>query len=340
MWQTEIAAPTPQNIQRAADLLRQGEVVGIPTETVYGLAGSSFNAAAVHKIFAAKGRPQDNPLISHIADLDMLPLVNTDIPDSCYALAQAFWPGPLTLIMRKAPRVCSEVCAGLQTASVRMPSHPVARSIIAAAGVPLAAPSANVSGRPSPTDAETVCSDLQGKIPLIIDGGACSVGVESTVVSLVDDEPVLLRPGYITAEDIARVLGRPVKVADAVLHALRQGEAVLSPGMKYKHYAPRAEVTLVRGSLENYIAFVRQHAGQGVYGLCFDGEQRQIPLPCITYGAADDPAQQAQRLFAALRELDNCGAQTVYARCPLHTGIAMAVYNRLLRAAAFRVVEV
>lgn len=338
--QTKVLTPSAQNIALAAQLLAHDEVVGIPTETVYGLAANACSDTAVKKIFAAKGRPQDNPLISHIADMDMLCMVNKNIPAACYQLAAAFWPGPLTMIMQRADTLADSVCAGLDTAAVRMPSHAVARSIIAAAGVPLAAPSANISGSPSPTDAATTFADMDGKVPLIIDGGSCTVGVESTVVSLAGEVPVLLRPGYITLEQLEQALGCEVKVSPAVLHQLQQGQKAQSPGMKYKHYAPKAEVTILQGGLKAFAAYVAAHKTEGTYCLCFDGEESALPVPCITYGEQNSPAQQAQQLFSALRALDENGAKTVFARAPQQTGVAMAVYNRLLRAAAFRVVEV
>jgi len=221
-----------------------------------------------------------------------------------------------------------------------MPSHPVALAVIRAAGVPLAAPSANLSGSPSPTTAADVLADMEGKIPLILDGGACSVGVESTVISLAGAQPVLLRPGYITKEQLEDAMGCTVALSDAVLHKLKDGESAASPGMKYKHYAPKADVTILKGSFDAYKEYMKSHCADGVYALCFTGEEPALPCPCVTYGRADKPDEQAHALFSALRELDARGAKTVFARCPAQEGVAMAVYNRLLRAAAFRVVEV
>ena len=338
--QTCLKQADETSVAEAARLLRAGEVVGIPTETVYGLAANALSDEAVPKIFAAKGRPQDNPLISHIASLDMLPMVVRSVPDSAYRLAEAFWPGPLTVILPRSETVANSVCAGLDTASVRMPSHPVALAVIRAAGVPLAAPSANLSGSPSPTTALDVLADMDGKIPLILDGGACSVGVESTVVSLAGEQPVLLRPGYITKEQLESALGCAVALSDAVLHKLKEGERAASPGMKYKHYAPKADVTILKGSFSAYTEYMKMHCADGVYALCFTGEEAALPCPCVAYGRADRADEQAHALFSALRELDARGAKTVYARCPEQDGVAMAVYNRLLRAAAFRVVEV
>ena len=327
-------------VAEAARLLRAGEVVAIPTETVYGLAANALDGQAVKKIFAAKGRPQDNPLISHVASMEMLADVWAEVTPQAQALARAFWPGPLTIILPRAAHVADEVCAGLPTASVRWPSHPAAQRIIRAAGVPLAAPSANLSGSPSPTTARDVLADMDGRIPLVIDGGACGVGVESTVVTLAGDAPELLRPGYITKEQLEQVLCCEVRLSDAVLHQLKEGERAASPGMKYKHYAPKAQVVIVKGALSEYTAYVNAHLADGVFALCFEGEEAGLRCPCVTFGRAQDEASQARALFSALRELDARGAKAAYARCPRESGVALAVYNRLLRAAAFRVVQV
>ena len=327
------------SVNKAAELLQAGEIVAIPTETVYGIAASAFDGAAVKKIFEAKGRPQDNPLIVHIDRMEMLEGLVACVPEGAKALAKAFWPGPLTIIMPRGPKVADEVCAGLDTVAIRMPSHPVARAVIAASGLPLAAPSANRSGGPSPTIAEDVMADMDGRLPLILDSGACGVGVESTVITLAGEQPMLLRPGFVTKEQLEQVLGCEVQLAGAVLHKLKEGETARSPGMKYKHYAPKAHVTILRGDFEAYRKCVCDHAGPGVWALCFDGEGEQLPVPFISYGAKEDDAAQARELFSALRRLDEKGAQTVYARCPHVGGVGLAVYNRLVRAAAFEVVE-
>ena len=321
---------------RAGALLRDGEVVGIPTETVYGLAANAFDEVAVSKIFKAKGRPQDNPLIVHISAFsELAPLVQA-VPESAKKLAKAFWPGPLTMILPKSDKIPDAVCAGLSTVAIRCPAHPVARAVIAAAGVPLAAPSANLSGSPSPTNAKYVFDDMNGKIPLILDGGQSAVGVESTVITLALDTPRVLRPGGITVEQLRAVLGT-VEVDDAVLHPLKQGATVASPGMKYKHYAPKAEITIVKGTLSQFTAYVNTHKSDADFVLCFEGEEAAFSKS-ITYGRAEDGLSEANRLFDALRELDEQGAKRVFARCPAEEEVGLAVYNRLLRAAAFRVV--
>ena len=335
---TQVLPVNEQSIQQAAELLRAGELVALPTETVYGIAADARNGEAVRKIFEAKGRPQDNPLIVHIADMEMLKGIVSQVPERARKLAATYWPGPLTMVLPKGSEVSEVTCAGLDTVGVRMPSHPVVQQVIRTSGVAFAAPSANLSGKPSPTNAQDTLTDMNGRLPLILDGGECSVGVESTVVTLVGEHPMLLRPGYITREQLEEALGEEVLVSAAILEKLKEGEVARSPGMKYKHYAPKAQITILKGSLARYQAFVQEHAAPGVWGLCFDGEGQILPIPCIEYGEEGNGAAQARRLFTALRELDKQGAQVVYARCPASDGVSMAVYNRLIRAAAFRVV--
>lgn len=323
-------------VDRAAALLQAGEVVGIPTETVYGLAANALDEQAVAEIFRAKGRPQDNPLIVHISAFAQIGELVSEIPEAVKKLADAFWPGPLTVILPKSNKIPDAVSAGLPSVAVRMPSHPVARAVIARAGVPLAAPSANLSGSPSPTNAKYVFDDMQGRIPLILDGGSSAVGVESTVITLCTEVPRVLRPGGVTVEQLRAVLGE-VQVDDAVLHQLKAGETAASPGMKYKHYAPRAEITVVRGTLAQFQSFVASKE-KDAFVLCFAGEEKYFPHT-VTYGAAENDSEQANRLFDALRELDEQGAKTVYARCPSLSGVGLAVYNRLIRAAGFHLIE-
>lgn len=325
------------SLAEAARLLRAGQVVAMPTETVYGLAADATNAAAVGRIFEAKGRPGDNPLIVHIAAQEELLKVAASVPGDAWELADTFWPGPLTMVLPRGAGLAPAVSAGLSTVGIRLPAHEGARALIKAAGVPLAAPSANRSGRPSPTTAAHVLEDMQGRIPLILDGGPAPVGVESTVLSL-DEEPVVLRPGFITAEEISEVLGRPVRYSRTATQPLAGGKQPKSPGVKYQHYAPKAHLTLVQGGLEAFAAYVAEHQDTGVWALCFAGEENALPVPALSYGRRDDPASQAEALFAALRRLDEEGARTVYVRSPAPQGVGMAVYNRLLRAAAFRVV--
>lgn len=329
----------PDDVQKVGALLRQGELAAIPTETVYGLAANALDAQAVSRIFEAKGRPQDNPLIVHIAAMDALDVLCAEVPASALALAEAFWPGPLTVILPRSEAVPAVVSAGLPTVAVRMPSSTEAQAILKAAGVPLAAPSANLSGSPSPTTAARVAADLEGRVAAIVHGADCEVGVESTVVSLCGRKPRLLRPGGITLEQLENVLGEVV-VDDAITQPVKDGEAVASPGMKYKHYAPSAQVTLVKGEAAAFAAFVSAHKADGVMALCFDDETDGVDVPFVTYGARADDAAQARQVFEALRVADDRGAKVLYAACPREDGVGLAVYNRLLRAAAFRVVTV
>ena len=337
--ETKVLPVDDAGIDEAAKLLRSGGLVALPTETVYGIAADARNGEAVKKIFVAKGRPQDNPLIVHINGPEMLPGLVSDVPERAQLLMAAFCPGPLTIIMPRGPEVAAECCAGLDTVGIRMPSHPVARAVIERSGCAFAAPSANLSGKPSPTNAQDVFEDMDGRLPLILDGGDSDVGVESTVVSVVGEKPVLLRPGHITLEDLERALGEEVEVSHAILEKLPEGEAARSPGMKYKHYAPKADVTLLRGSFEQFKAYVEAHADQNPSCLCFTGEAEKLGVPCVEYGREGDGADQSKHLFRCLRALDEQGDTVVYARCPEQDGLSMAVYNRLIRAAAFRVIE-
>ncbi len=327
-----------ESIRQAAAFLQQGEIVALPTETVYGIAADARNGAAVSKIFAAKGRPQDNPLIVHIADMAMLDGLVSEVPERAQLLAAAFWPGPLTIIMPRGSEVADACCAGLDTVGIRMPSHPVIRAVIKESGCALAAPSANLSGSPSPTTAQDVFADMDGRLPMIVDGGNCQVGVESTVITIVGEHPVLLRPGHITLEQLEAALGEEVLISGAILEKLKEGEVARSPGMKYKHYAPKADITILKGSFEQYKAYVEAHRAENPACLCFTGEDAKLDFPCICYGKEGDGNDQAFHLFRCLRALDEQGDGVVYARCPGQDGASMAVYNRLIRAAAFRVI--
>lgn len=336
---TEVRPADTEGIARAAELLRQGELVALPTETVYGIAADARNGEAVSKIFVAKGRPQDNPLIVHVTGPEMLHGLVSEVPERAQLLMAAFCPGPLTIIMPRGPEVAAECCAGLDTVGIRMPSHPVARAVIEASGCAFAAPSANLSGKPSPTNAPDVFTDMDGRLPLILDGGECDWGVESTVVSVVGEKPTLFRPGHITLEDLERALGEEVEVSKAILEKLPEGAVVRSPGMKYKHYAPKADVTLLDGTFEQFKAYVDAHAAEDPSCLCFTGEAEKLGVPCVEYGREGDGADQAKHIFRSLRALDEQGDAVVYARCPQKDGLSMAVYNRLIRAAAFRVIK-
>ncbi len=333
---TKILKPTQEGIKAACDILKNGGVVAIPTETVYGLFADATKADACANIFKAKERPQDNPLIVHISDYEMLKDVASEIPEDAIKLSEAFWPGPLTIILKKKNVIPDETSAGLDTVGIRMPSNPVVLEIISKTRLPLAGPSANRSGRPSPTDAITVFNDLNGRIPLVLDGGQCKIGVESTVISLVDEQPILFRPGYVTARQIEEVLDKKIIISKGISEELQRGEKVLSPGLKHKHYAPKAEVVIVNAPFEKYKELVEK---ENATALCFDEYCDKLKVDCISYGSENDSASQAVKLFHALRELDEIKANKVYAMMPSTDGVGLAVYNRLLRAAAFRVVN-
>lgn len=341
--QTKVLKPTEGAIAEAADLLRSGRLVAFPTETVYGLGADALNAEAVHSIFSAKNRPADNPLIMHIVHQDQLDGLAA-IPDEAYPLMRAFWPGPLTILMPRTKRVPDVVTAGLATVAVRCPSHPVATDLIAAAGVPVAAPSANRSGRPSPTTAAHVLEDMEGRIPLILDGGPCQVGLESTVLDLSGAKPCILRPGGVTKDMLETILGT-VEIAPSVLKPLAEGEVARSPGMRYRHYAPKGSVTLISGKEQEIVSAMRilcrqaEAEGRKACVMCFREHMRDLAdcLPhCI--GSRDDPAETASLLFDVLRQLDEEGMDAIFSET-LHTeGVGLAVMNRLGRAASFRTI--
>lgn len=336
--ETLLLKDNEHDITTAADILKSGGLVAIPTETVYGLAANALNPTAVRNIFIAKGRAQDNPLIVHISDMSQLPPLVREIPECVKKLAKRFWPGPLTMIMYKSDLIPDEVTCGGDTVAIRMPVHPVARKIIDCAGIPLAAPSANLSGGVSPVTAQHCIADMSGRIEAILDGGQCSVGLESTVINCVGDKIRLLRPGYVTAEQISEVVG-DVAIDDAVLHPLKDGVKPASPGMKYKHYSPRADITIIDGDSKAYADYVNQSTADGVYALCFDEDVQYLKKPYITYGGADDDKAHAAKLFDSLRMLDEKGAKTVYARMSDSMGVGLAVQNRLLRAAGFKIIK-
>ena len=334
-----LPAEDPQTPALAADILRRGGLVAIPTETVYGLGADGLNPKAVDKIFAAKGRPGDNPLILHVTGPEQLPRFCHDIPDAAYLLAQRFWPGPLTMVLPANACVPRRTTGGLSTVAIRCPKTAVTREIIRLAGVPIAAPSANLSGKPSTTTARHVLDDHDGRIDAVVDGGPCAVGVESTIVDLTEARPRLLRPGGVTPEELTQVLGDLV-IDPAVTAPLRQDAVVRAPGMKYRHYAPQEPVLIVSGSREKAAAYIRAHFSPGDRVLCFEEE---LPLyeGCdpLSYGREADVASLSAGLFAALRILDSPSVGKVFARCPVGGGVAYAVQNRLQKAAAFHIVD-
>ena len=323
----------------AANIIMQGGLVAIPTETVYGMGANGLDEAAVAKIFEVKGRPQDNPLILHIAGPEEIERYTHGVPQAAYTLAEKFWPGPLTMILPAKHIVPKRTTGGLDTVGLRCPDCHITREIIRLSGVPIAAPSANISGKPSTTTAEHVLHDHDGKIPLIVDGGPCRVGVESTIVDLTGKRPRLLRPGGIGPEELLEVLGDLV-VDKAVTAQIDQDEVVRAPGMKYRHYAPDEPVVIVAGSREKAAAYIRAHFEPGDRVLCFEEE---LPLyeGCapLAYGQEANVETLSAGLFAALRELDDASIHQVYARCPSGGGVAYAIQNRLKKAAAFHVID-
>ncbi|HEX7056740.1 MAG TPA: L-threonylcarbamoyladenylate synthase [Bacilli bacterium] len=339
-------------IREAAGLIRAGKLVAFPTETVYGLGADATSDAAVRGIFAAKGRPADNPLIVHIADLSQLDELTENRPPLADQLAAQFWPGPLTLVLPlKKGAVSPLVTAGLPTVAVRMPDHPVALALIRSAGCPIAAPSANVSGRPSPTTARHVSEDMLGRIAGILDGGPTSVGVESTVVAVPDNTIEILRPGGITAEQLAAAAGKAAVAAVAPednRHAAQDAHKPRAPGMKYKHYAPRGCLTVVSGYDHDAVArYINEQLaapgkrGETVGVLTFAeyAESYNADL-VLSLGSVRDLRQAANRLFACLRRFDEHGVSHIWAEACAEQGIGQAVMNRLQKAAAGRVVKI
>ncbi|MCD7754722.1 MAG: threonylcarbamoyl-AMP synthase [Firmicutes bacterium] len=334
-----LPAEDPASAKAAAQIIRRGGLVAIPTETVYGLGANGLDEAAVAKIFQAKGRPQDNPLILHVSEAKEIEKFCHSIPPAAYALAEAFWPGPLTMVLPARDIVPRRTTAGLSTVAVRCPDSAVTRQIIRLAGVPIAAPSANLSGKPSTTTAAHVLHDHDGKIDAVVDGGPCRVGVESTIVDLTEDRPRLLRPGGITPEQLIAILGM-LEVDKAVTAPVDHDAVVKAPGMKYRHYAPAEPVVIVSGSRQKAAAYIHRHFVPGDRVLCFEEE---LPLyqDCapLAYGREADVASLSAGLFAALRVLDDPAIHQVYARCPEGGGVAYAVQNRLRKAAAFHIVD-
>lgn len=328
-------------IQTAAEIIANGGLVAFPTETVYGLGASALNEQAVRSIFTAKGRPGDNPLIVHAATMAEAFSLARDIPTFARELAQKFWPGPLTLVLKKNKTIGDAVTAGLDTVALRVPSHPVALALIRASGLPIAAPSANTSGSPSPTRAEHVLHDLNGRIPLILDGGACEVGLESTVCDCTMDRPVILRPGGITAEMIQKAVGS-VSIHKAVLGQYK-GKAP-SPGMKHRHYAPKAKLTLVTGAgaafkiCQLYDESIASGIKTAIIGTSENdstyGSRRKMLL-----GSRENERECAKHFFSALRQMDEAGVERIFAEGFSQAGMGLALMNRAIRAAEYDVIE-
>lgn len=333
-------------IKTAADIIARGGLVAFPTETVYGLGGDAFDVNASARIYEAKGRPSDNPLIVHIAALEDLYSLTDNVPDKALALAKEFWPGPLTMIVDKKSCVPNTVTGGLSTVAVRLPSHKVARDLIKASGTFIAAPSANLSGRPSPTRAEHVIEDLSGRVDMIIDGGDIEIGLESTIVDLTEDVPVILRPGYITMEMIEDVIG-DVRLDKALMTGVSDGVAPKAPGMKYRHYAPKAELTIIEGERDKVINRINSFVEEGrrrnrKVGVMLTAETYDMVEADvkISLGSGDSNEEIARNLFATLREFDETGVDVIYSEGFGDNGLGQAVMNRLLKAAGHRVIKV
>lgn len=341
-----VSAEDMAAVREAGQVLRTGGLVAIPTETVYGLGGDALDAHASEKIYAAKGRPSDNPLIVHIADTAALGELCDDVPEAAYKLADAFWPGPLTMIVPKSARVPYETTGGLETVAVRFPSHPAAQAIIKASGTYVAAPSANTSGRPSPTTAAHVLEDMNGRIEMIIDGGQVGIGIESTIVDLTGEVPMILRPGYITKAMLETVLGE-VAVDPAIFGSLSDGIQPRAPGMKYKHYAPKGDLTIVEGENEAVIAKInalvseKEDKGKKVAVIATDETKARYCCDIVeSIGTRNDEQTIAHNLYDILRRMDEYAVDYIYSESFASGLLGQAIMNRLLKAAGHQVIKV
>lgn len=336
--------PDQSSIERAGRIIKAGGLVAFPTETVYGLGGDALNPESARKIYEAKGRPSDNPLIVHISEMQALPGVAHDIPDAAYLLAEHFWPGPLTMILKKSDSVPRETTGGLSTVAVRMPSDRTAAAFIRASGGFVAAPSANRSGKPSPTDVLYVIEDLDGKVDMILDGGRSVIGLESTILDITEERPVILRPGFITREDLSSVIGN-VSVDPGIIGDDSRSHPK-APGMKYRHYAPKGDLTVVYGSREKVIEYINKRLKEG--------HERGLRTGVITdetglseyradivknTGSRDRPSEISASLYRILREFDDEGVDLIYSEAFEGPGLSQAVMNRLLKAAGHKTVN-
>lgn len=337
----------PDCLKDAASILQKEGLVAFPTETVYGLGGDALDTGAAKKIYEAKGRPSDNPLIVHIADIESLRELVKDVPEKAYQLANKFWPGPLTMIMCKSNKVPYGTTGGLDTVAIRMPSNKIALQLIRESGVCIAAPSANTSGRPSPTKAEHVIEDLNGKIDMIIDGGAVGIGLESTIVDLTSEIPTILRPGYITKEMLEEVIGTVEIDKTIIAKKMDPNLRPKAPGMKYKHYAPKAELTIVEGEEQAVIDKINEFAkqkmkdGYQVGVIATDETFARYKASCVkTIGSRHDEEQIARGLYAILRDFDEQQVDVIYSEGFADSKLGQAIMNRLLKAAGYHIVEV
>ncbi|MBP3577761.1 MAG: threonylcarbamoyl-AMP synthase [Lachnospiraceae bacterium] len=339
--------PDKELLKEAGNLLAQGALVAFPTETVYGLGGDGLKADAAARIYAAKGRPSDNPLILHIAELSDMEKLAVDIPELAYRLAERFWPGPLTMILKKAEVVPLATTGGLDTVAIRMPSDEIAREIIRASGTYIAAPSANLSGRPSPTKAEHVIEDLSGRIEMIVDGGDSDIGLESSIIDLSGEVPMILRPGYITKEDFEQIVAE-VEYDGAVLATSPQESVVAkAPGMKYRHYAPKGQITIVEGDKVavvekiNHLVAGQEAKGVRVAVLCAEETKAQYRCNYVySLGSLKSEKEIAAHLFAALRSFDTEQLEIIYSESFEGTKLARAIMNRLRKAAGYQTLQV
>ncbi len=331
-------------IEEAAAFIQRGELVAFPTETVYGLGANGLDERACAEIYRAKGRPSDNPLILHVAEpRDIVQYAYEDEKGLLWRLANEFMPGPLTVVLKKRSVVPSATTGGLDTVAIRCPANPVARELIRMSGVPIAAPSANRSGSPSPTKAEHVIHDLDGRISMILHGQRAAIGVESTIVSLCDDGVHLLRPGFITVEDLERVCDR-IQMDKAVTRKLNENERPMAPGMKYRHYAPETELVMIEGEDDKVLDFFDRSLEEGCGVLCFDEDVRHFSSgdrwkQVDSYGSRGDALKQANLLFDVLRRVDQMGVEKVYVRAPLRDGVGLAVFNRLIKACSYQLIR-
>lgn len=332
-------------LKSAGEILRTGGLVAFPTETVYGLGGDALNKASSKKIYAAKGRPSDNPLIVHICRFDDIYEIVSEVSEEARKIADAFWPGPLTMILPKSDKVPLETTGGLNTVAVRMPSHPVAVKLIEYAGGYVAAPSANSSGKPSPTVAKYVIEDMMGKIDMIVDGGQVGIGLESTIIDLTVSPPQILRPGYITQEMLARVLGQVDE--DVTMFRADSGLSPKAPGMKYRHYAPKGELTIVQGEAKSVIAYINTEAKEAMkagekVGIIATNELLEGYHADVikSVGSRQDETGIARHLYTILREFDDEGVTRIYSESFESQGLGQAIMNRLLKAAGHKVVNI
>lgn len=335
----------PEDLQEACDLLKNGELVAFPTETVYGLGGNALDETAAARIYQAKGRPSDNPLIVHVADLQALNIIGKDIPEEAYRLAERFWPGPLTMIVKKSQAVPKATTGGLDTVAVRMPSDEIALALIQGSGLYIAAPSANASGRPSTTRAEHCMEDLGGRIPMVIDGGAVRIGLESTIVDLSAGKPLILRPGYITIGQLREVLPLVEYDPAVISRTADKNIAAKAPGMKYRHYAPKGEFVIFEGTPERVIAGInaeaekRSRQGFKTAVLATEESKSRYTADYVeSLGRRTDEAEIAAHLFEVLRKFDDVGAEYIYGESFFSPGVGRAIMNRLLKAAGYNII--